>query len=144
MEGGFSGTQNGMTEHQLVAVDSLVVVYQRDFKINTWHLGDCIGADAEMHAIVIAHGCHTVGHPPIKPDKRAFLKYDEKWPEYEYLVRNQHIVNPSARMIFAPDGFKSKLRSGTWSTVHKAQRKGIPYEIVYPDGTITTYGTKEG
>lgn len=139
MDGGFSGTQDGMTEAQLVAVASLVVVYARDFKIGTWHIGDCVGADAEMHEIVTRLGFHTEGHPPTDPKKRAFLKYDLLWPEYPYLERNQHIVDRAARMIFAPKEAREQRRSGTWSTKRKAERKHIPFEIVYPDGTITTF-----
>lgn len=140
-EAGFSGTQEGMTEAQFVAVTSLIVVYERDFRIGTWHLGDCVGADHEMHGLVVGAGHHTVGHPPTDPKKRAFLKYDELWPEYEYLVRNQHIVDSSVRMIFAPGTFSEMRRSGTWSTKRKAEAKGIPFEIVLPDGTITTHQT---
>jgi hypothetical protein len=142
MEGGFSGTQDGMTVSQLVAIDSLIpVLSHAPYKITTWHIGDCVGADAEFHEIVTGHGCYTVGHPPIKRDKRAFLKYDELWPEYEYLVRNQHIVDCASRMVFGPGQMREQRRSGTWSTKRKAERKGIPFEIVLPDGTISTYAT---
>jgi len=81
-----------------------------------------------------------MGHPPINPAKRAFCsltKGDLVWPQYEYLVRNQHIVNQADVLIATPGEFKEQRRSGTWSTVRKARAKGITVHIVTPDGHYT-------
>lgn len=122
---GFTGTQDGMDEKQkwhfhlylrlrLLMEDPVVRV----------HLGDCIGADAEAYAIARALGCHTIGHPPSDPKKRAFLTYDEERQPKPYMDRNQDIVDESCSLFAAPKSADEELRSGTWSTVRRAQKAG--------------------
>lgn len=131
MHVGFTGTQEGMTSEQYVAVYEFMELNQH---LNNAHHGDCIGADANFHSIV--QDRWTIGHPPTNPTKRAFCVFDEVREPKEYLVRNIDIVNESDFMIVVPKGFKEELRSGTWSTARYARTIGTHGLIFWPDGTV--------
>lgn len=129
MHVGFSGTQFGMTVLQFEAVAEFIS-YNQHF--NNAHHGDCVGADADFHSIV--EDRWVIGHPPVKPNKRAFCNFDEVRRPKDYLVRNKDIVNESDFMIIVPRGFEEELRSGTWSTARYAREKGVHGKIFWPDG----------
>jgi hypothetical protein len=133
---GFTGTQRGMTGAQEWGVKNVLDKLRRAI----WcHHGDCIGADADFHAIARAH-LHVAGitgHPPINPIKRAWCQFDVLRPEQEYLVRNTEIVHDSNVMIATPGEMDEQVRSGTWATVRRARWCFRPLYLVLPDGTVT-------
>jgi hypothetical protein len=99
--------------------------------------GDCIGADADFHAIAVALGLPVAVHPPDNSSKRAFCQGATLVLDpLPYLVRNHAIVDRSDRMIAAPGERKEQLRSGTWATIRYARKQGKPLTVVWPDGTI--------
>lgn len=128
---GFTGTQKGMTEEQQDRIADLL----GKFHVTEAHHGDCIGADADFHAIGRYNGLWIIGHPPIKDDKRAFCDFDEELEPKEYLDRNKDIVDAADWLVATPGGFQEEIRSGTWSTVRYADRIAKPYVIVLPDGS---------
>lgn len=130
---GFTGTQKGMTQAQLWAVDELL---QNDLTFEWAHHGDCIGADADFHKLADLNGLKMHGHPPLKRNKRAFCKFDKIEEEKEYLDRNKDIVDAVEYMIACPQGFEEELRSGTWSTIRYARIQQKPGVIVWPDGKV--------
>jgi hypothetical protein len=48
-----------------------------------------------------------------------------------YLARNDKLVELADRLIAFPKTSKEVLRSGTWATIRRARKKGIPVDI-YP------------
>jgi hypothetical protein len=134
---GFTGTRNGMTEAQKTAVHLLLIeLFANPIEIVAHH-GDCVGADADFHAICREVGVgKIVAHPPDLTVMRAFTNADEVRLPRPYLVRNGNIVFESREMIATPSGFAEERRSGTWSTIRKARLKGKSVAIVYPDGRI--------
>jgi hypothetical protein len=123
-----------MTEHQEVAVASLLdVLCARGGHV---HHGDCVGADAQFHALARERGLRVEIHPPSAPKHRAWLKGDIMWPTYDYLDRNRHIVNCTGILIATPREREEQVRSGTWSTIRKARREHRRIFIVRPDGKI--------
>lgn len=128
---GMSGTQEGMTEAQ---INSVIQFMEDNQQFNNAHHGDCIGADADFHSLVLDRW--TVGHPPIKSSKRAFCDFDEQREPKDYLVRNKDIVDESDFMIIVPRGFEEELRSGTWSTARYARSQGTHGLIFWPDGSV--------
>lgn len=130
---GFTGTQKGMTQDQLWAVDQFL---QNDLTFEWAHHGDCIGADADFHRLADLNGLKTHGHPPLNRSKRAWCTFDVMEEEKEYLLRNWDIVNSVDYMIACPKGFKEELRSGTWSTIRYFRGRDCPGSIVWPDGRI--------
>lgn len=145
MDLGFSGTQKGMTEAQTEAVWSMIaaiaLIYPQG-KVNAHH-GLCIGADWQFHVMCRGWVIPIIGHPPVNKSKVA--KFDMSdfaylWDDKDYLDRNTDIVNCSTSFIGAPGEMEEQLRSGTWSTIRKAKKKGIRGVIVFPDGSTEDFG----
>lgn len=131
---GFTGTQQGMTEVQQEKVRAALEIY-RDAGAVTFRHGDCLGADAQAHAIARALGYRTVAHPPVNPDKRAFCEVDELLKPRPYLQRNHDIVDWSDVLIGAPKG-PEELRSGTWATLRYAKSLDRPRVILMPHAEV--------
>ncbi len=137
----FTGSQQNPTYEQRKALYNLFLELI-DNGFHTMHNGDCIGSDSVAWNLWVGIGVlfdeyiWTVGHPPDIQKKRAFNRYDKYRPEKPYLVRNKNMVNEGQLLVACPDGFEPKLRSGTWSTIRYAQKKGKPVIFVYPDGSI--------
>lgn len=135
MRVGFTGTQKGMTDDQIVAF--LYVVF--DLKgIEEFHHGDCVGADEQAHHLIRAARpkVKIVGHPPDDPDHQAFCDVDLSRDPRAYLQRNSRIVTQTQVLIATPGQQQEIVRSGTWSTVRMAGRLGRPYVLILPDGDV--------
>lgn len=132
LEVGFTGTQLGMSSAQK---DRVRVLLERINPSGVAH-GDCIGADAEFHAIALALGKWIRIHPPKNSAKRAHCReWNEMMPTADYLIRNKAIVDSVGALIACPYEEEEQLRSGTWSTVRYARKQGLETIIViYPDG----------
>lgn len=129
---GFTGTRHGMTAEQL----ETVTLYLKELRPTTFHHGDCVGADEGAHLIALALGIDIVLHPPIVRQFRAFSKGAVKeWTPKRFLVRNRDIVDNSDILLATPAGLEVR-RSGTWSTVRYARRKGKGVIIIFPNGRI--------
>lgn len=122
---GFTGTQAGMSDHQKRALRKAMEAASMDGIENILHHGDCIGADAEAHAIAADLGWDIIIHPPIKNGKRAYCSDGAiVLPPMEYLARNHEIVRTSNFIFAAPKSDDEELRSGTWATVRHARKIG--------------------
>jgi hypothetical protein len=95
------------------------------------HHGDCTGWDKQAHDLAVSMGIKTVAHPPSNPSMRAWCKADIVMPEDDYLARNRRIVDAVAFMVAAPDK-PACNRSGTWSTVRYAKRRGVNGVVLTP------------
>lgn len=133
MDIGFTGTQLGCTAQQKATVRRLLIEMDPEGVAH----GDCIGADAEFHAIALQLGKWIRIHPPYKGSKRAYCEeWNEILPGKDYLDRNKDIVNGVDYLIACPEGDEEVLRSGTWSTVRYARKVGVPVIVVNPDGKV--------
>lgn len=116
---GFSGTRFGMSPAQHSAVWCLIsTLYARGPMVA--HHGDCIGADAEFHAIVRFHlEARIVIHPGPEDDRarQAGCVGDERLPPDGHMRRNKAIVRASHILIGAPFEDVEQDRGGTWSTI---------------------------
>lgn len=130
MKVGFTGTQQGMNNRQLIDFEDWVMGRE----IKEFHHGDCVGADADAVLIVraIQPNAKIVSHPPVNESKRAFVESDEVLPPKEYLDRNHDIVDAVHQMVACPKGTQEERRSGTWATIRYAQRKGGLLYIIWP------------
>lgn len=126
---GFTGTRNGMTQIQTVAVATLI----RDFQ--TLHHGDCNGADEQTHAIAVQSDLRTESHPPIKTVMRAFCQADVIHEPKDYIARNHDIVDATCHLIAAPRTMYED-NSGTWATIRYARKMFKPVTVVFPDGKV--------
>lgn len=135
---GFTGTRHGMTREQLHNVRSLVVSLQNANKPTriAAHHGDCVGADAQFHAICRDLGCWMVGHPPTDQKLRAWCQFDELHPMQSYTRRNRAIVTSSVYMIGAPFEMERQNHGGTWGTIEMAGGKTGRLAVVLPTGAF--------
>lgn len=135
MKIGMTGNRNGMSE---AAVETFKK-YLETSKYTELHHGDCVGADADAHDIAIFHGIPTVGHPPEKPELRAYKDCDELWPEAPYFVRNRAIVDNVDLMFGFPGTMQETKRGGTWYTIRYAKKQLRPLIIIWPDGSTEVF-----
>ena len=91
---GFTGTREGMQEAQRAAVADLL-----SHRTPAWlHHGDCVGADAEVHAIGKSCGFLLVGHPSSRGSQRAWCDgFERLYHAKDYLQRNHDIVDLTCR-----------------------------------------------
>lgn len=129
---GFTGTQRGMAEQQMLAFRRLLFL----FEWKVFHHGDCIGADAQAHEIAVERGMTTVAHPPEIDTKRAWVLADATRMARSYLDRNRDIVDETSYLIATPGEFEEQLRSGTWATVRYARSLKRCIWLVFPDGSV--------
>lgn len=134
MKIGFTGTRKGMTTAQMDTIRRLII---KSNAIEA-HMGDCIGADADFHYLVKTYlpNCIKIGYIPDKDKTRAMLKYDKEMSPKPYIARDKDIVDESDILIANPKGYEEELRSGTWTTVRYAKKKGKKVILVYPNGKI--------
>lgn len=122
---GFTGTRQGMSEHQKRALRMAMEAATLDGIENCLHHGDCKGADAEAHAIAVDLGWDIVIHPPVKRIMRAYCGDGAIiLPPMNYLERDQEIVRTSNFIFAAPKSDTEERRSGTWYTVRYARKMG--------------------
>ena len=142
MKIGFTGTQYGMTHKQYSAIVRLLNKLSKEDEVTEVHHGDCIGADADMHGLVLMNFENMVNHihPPTDPKKRDFSLGDEKrivwYEEKEYIERNHDIVDATDILVATPKDVHEELRSGTWATIRYARKMNKPIHIVYSDGSV--------
>ncbi len=127
---GFTGTSRGMNELQ----KALFVGVIARLCPETFHHGDCVGADADAHALIRLHAprCRIIIHPPDNATRRAFCEGDEMRDAKPYLERNRAIVACCEELVAVPKGRAEELRSGTWMTVRAARRSGKRIHMVWP------------
>ena len=137
---GFTGTRRGMTEAQRDAVAALL---QQGAPAVVFH-GDCVGADAEFHAL-----CRALEPAPvvnIRPGcergdpRRAGCAGDVTATVRPFLQRNRDIVDACQLLIVAPGEDVEHKRSGTWSTYRYARTVGRSLVVVFPDGRVDKKG----
>lgn len=130
---GFTGTQRGMTSHQKKEVRRIL----QDLNPERAHHGDCVGADADFHAICDAMRIAVVLHPPTDPKKRAFCEGSShvRLPR-PYLDRNHDIVRMTGCLIATPGERDEQLRSGTWATVWHARKCNRQIYLIFPNGDV--------
>jgi hypothetical protein len=130
---GFTGTREGMTDEQKATVSRLLTELEPKHARH----GDCVGSDADFHALVRETKAKVIIHPPDKDADRAGCIGDQILPEKPYLTRNRDIVDNCTVLIATPDGAQEKQRSGTWSTIRYGRKVGRRVIVVAPDGTTS-------
>jgi hypothetical protein len=133
MHVGLTGAQQPMTLEQQAHVRSILL----EINATDTHHGDCIGADADFHAICLDPALRVHIHPPVKDKKRAFRQGAASMAEpKEYLRRNHDLVEASQVLVAAPSGTAELRRSGEWATIRYARKLGRTLWLVFPDGSV--------
>ena len=146
---GFTGTREGMSGMQLEAVrQTLERIEARPFqrRLIEFHHGDCIGADQEAARVAAALGMRIITHPPIEAGSRAFTQFSHACDVREakpYLERNRAIVDECELLVAAPKGPEQR-RSGTWTTVRYARKRGKSVIVIDRFGEHENRGGSSG
>lgn len=119
-----------MTQAQKDRVKALLL----ELKPSRVNHGDCIGADAEFHALVkeLLPECEVYVYPCIIHKKRAYCKGHFVFPADIPLARNKTIVNCSNELAACPNESEEKVRSGTWATIRHARKEGTKVHLFLP------------
>ena len=123
---GFTGTRLGMTERQ----QSLLREKLLELNPGEIHHGDCIGADAQCHAIAEELGIRVIVHPPAEDKYRAYCKSPYVMLTETYLIRNRNIVCSCDMLIGCPAN--SQAWSGTRYTIRYAETMGKSTIVILP------------
>lgn len=105
-----------------------------------FHHGDCRGGDAEAHAMLLElretyKHLRIMVHPPVDEKDRAFVAGADAMADPEtYLKRNRTMVDMSQGLIGLPPTIVPQDRGGTWYTIKYAQRQGLYWHIIGPEG----------
>jgi hypothetical protein len=103
----------------------------------TAHHGDCVGGDAEFHAIAMARGIPVIVHPPIDDTLRAgCIGWTAIRSPLGHLMRNRAIVTECASLIAAPYELTHQSRGGTWYTFDYAIKNKRDVVLVLRGGVI--------
>lgn len=130
---GFTGTRRGMTSEQKIAFAGLLT----DFFFKEFHHGDCLGADAQAHDIVMDEtpNVRIYAHPPKDWTYRAWKQASVILPCRDYLARNKDIVAVSNLIVACPSShIEARRGSGTWSTMREARRRNKQLAVIWPEG----------
>ena len=136
---GFTGTEfdGGMNEYQLGEVRALLTEELDRYsagEVIARH-GDCIGADAQFHALCLELEIPIVIHPPTEARMRAYCEGALRVePERKYLDRNDDIARLCNCLLATPREKSEIIRSGVWATVRYARQYHKPVAIVYRNG----------
>lgn len=135
MKIGFTGTSDKVPAKQIYLLNAfcedITEYYKGDIEL---HHGDCINADAIMHAIAVSLDWDITIHPPNIRTKRALCntgRIIEVRKPLPYLERNHEIVDATVRLIAVPKG-PEIMRSGTWATVRYARKLNRPIKFILP------------
>jgi hypothetical protein len=134
----FTGTQEGMTANQRSAFRSYLLRHS----FAEFHQGCCVGADEEATEEVARFRplTHIHGHPSnlkAKTSEKALRLSKTLHPARPPLDRNQAMVEVGEVLLACPKGFEEELRSGTWSTVRRARKRGLRVILFWPSGRVT-------
>ena len=133
---GFTGTRNGMTDAQRESVRVLL----RTICPKRARHGDCVGADAEFHSMIVfqsAFRCEIIVHPCTFASLRAYVAgYDQILHTLPPLERNRAIVDSCDQLFATPASSEEQKKGGTWYTIRYAKQVGKPVTIVWPNGVV--------
>jgi hypothetical protein len=142
----FTGSQHGMTFEQYRSFRKLFVTRTpAEFR----H-GDCVGADATAHNVVITSSTLIpVIYPATVRVKRAWCEPGCNMQPLPPLQRNRVMIDAPAsplikRVIATPAQDHEVLRSGTWSAIRYAVTQGIWVTIIWPSGEVKVHWERNG
>jgi hypothetical protein len=132
MKVGFTGTRHGCSPAQLAALERQL----NSMPMAEFHHGDCLGADAQAHAIVVDR-VWVVIYPSNIPRSRAYcIGACRTYPPKPPLERNSDIVKCTDVLVACPNGMYEEQRSGTWATIRYARAAKRKIIIVWPNGEV--------
>lgn len=128
---GFTGSRRGMTDAQRVAFRAVLQALGPSLFVH----GDCVGADADAHAIARDEGVVVHIRPCDFSNMRAHcLGAARTHPTTTAFARNRAIVDGCDVLIATPPTADEQPRGGTWYTIRYARKRLRRAVILAPDG----------
>lgn len=124
-----------MTDRQKMDVRETFFAFKDRYDVVEFYHGDCIGSDAEAHAIyvdVFGSADNIYILPANVRGKRAYCKSPNIMPEDDPLSRNESIVRITTALLATPKEPREILRSGTWATIRCAHRYKKYVRVFFP------------
>lgn len=134
---GFTGTREKLTDAQAIALREWLVAHPPAAFVH----GACVGADATAALQVKALYGRRVdviarpGHLPHLTSQPALDVSNVRHEPMNTLSRNRAIVEGCDVLLACPKG-PEEQRSGTWSTIRFARKRGKRIVIIWPDGRV--------
>lgn len=133
---GFTGTSRALTVEECAYVRAVVAGIDADRYVT----GGALGVDTVVH--LVAAGLRpSAEHLVLVPDapwsedtaERATVERvpGGKTAGESYMLRNDAIVAAADLLVAFPETAAGSLRSGTWATVRRARRAGVPV-LIFP------------
>jgi hypothetical protein len=132
MKIGVTGTREGATDHQLLAVIKFMESLGEGHE---FHHGDCAGVDIQVAAVAKQLGWRIVCHPPKSTEMQGHFGGDEVRQPLGYLQRDRNIVDETEMLIVVPLQNEWQPKGGTWYTHDYAKKKNKPVTVFYPGET---------
>jgi len=129
MKIGVTGTREGATEQQLLAVIKFMETLGSGHEL---HHGDCNGVDIQVAAVAKELGWRIVCHPPKSTEQQGYFGGDEMREPLGYLQRDRNIVDETETLIVVPLQNEWQPKGGTWYTHDYAKKKNKPVTVFYP------------
>lgn len=136
---GFTGTRAGWIRRQGWAFKEFI----ESIHIEVFIHGGSIGSDTlahntfrsvyplvPVHVLPADRDKGSVVTMPVHPDRTII------YAESEPLYRNKMIVSVVDGLIAVPRLMSEEKRSGTWYTIRRARKKGVPVVIIWPNGKL--------
>lgn len=139
---GFTGTRNGGTDTQVAKLRELLLGEAGGGSFELHH-GDCMGADAQAHAVALELGQPIIIHPGVeartgKSPTRAYCKGAKLvLAPMTMFARNREIVADTKILIAFPWLSHEQAESGTWHTINEARKARRLIYIIWPDGSVS-------
>lgn len=139
---GITGTRDGATDAQKAKLQEwlkVITALVHDHEVVVLH-GDCVGADQDADVVAQGLKLRRFVMPAAVNDRlRAFCTQrgaEALADPLPPLVRNKAIVEACEVLVALPKG-PEELRSGTWSTVRYAIKRGNGVVmIITPNGRV--------
>ena len=129
MKIGVTGTREGATEQQLLAVIKFMETLGSDHEL---HHGDCNGVDIQVAAVAKELGWRIVCHPPKSTEQQGYFGGDEMREPLGYLQRDRNIVDETEMLIVVPLQNEWQPKGGTWYTHDYAVKINKPFNVIWP------------
>lgn len=126
---GFTGTHKGAKPTQLAVLEEKLK-FLKEEGFDEFHHGACIGADEQAAKLAADLGFKVVAHPGLAKDPTNLMYRSEWTGSHEtreakpFIARDHDIVDETEMMLATPLTYEELQRSGTWTTIRYAKKKG--------------------
>ena len=136
MRVGFTGTREGCSPAQMLALKRYVEELAGSHPDATFVHGSCRGADSEFHGICL--GLNREVRPGVHTRKELGGLKTRVYPRRGNHARNRDIVDTADLLISCPRTNVEQEKGGTWYTTRYARKMGVRVVLITREGALLT------